>query len=473
MSSSLCAEANLSKEQEEKQTEKLHRILEKPVYGLICRFAVPTIITMMVSALYNFADTYFVSGMSDAATAAVGIVYSLVCLIQAIGYFWGQGSGNYISRKLGSEDVRDAQNMAEAGFYCSLAVGTAIMFLGWIFLTPLCRLLGAPSDILSETKVYCGIILLGTPFVMASLTLNMQFRFQGNAVSSMLGIALGAVLNVFLDPIMIYNMNMGIRGAAWATVISQAVSFLVLLRQSYMSGNIPIRLRIPTVNFEVIHNICAGGMPSLCRQGLNSVSMTVLNTIAKPYGVAAVAAMAVVSKVMSLCVAFATGFGQGFQPVCGMNYGAKRNDRVLQAYRFTVIVGVTSQTLIATICYMLAPQIIALFNTSEGSGVLEYGVTTLRYQCITFPGTAFLIITNMMVQTMGKMFSGTLLAVARTGLFFIPAVLILSHALGFLGIQLAQPCADICSFLCTVFVWLFTRKELRCNNKNKDKGTHL
>lgn len=456
----------------EQQEEKRRVIMAQPVGKLICRMAVPTIVTMMISALYNFTDTYFVSGISDSATAIVGIVYALVCLTQAVGYFWGQGSANYISRKLGSGCTHDAQNMAQTGFLCSLASGLLIMALGLLLLTPLCRILGAPQKILLETCTYCGIILLGSPFVTASLAMNCQYRFQGNATSSMLGISVGAVLNIGLDPLMIHTFGWGIEGAAWATVISQAISFFVLFWQSRHRGNIPLHFRFSKIGWKTLAHICPGGMPSLWRQGLLSVSMAYLNTISKPYGVAAVAAMSVVAKIMSLCIAFATGFGQGFQPVCGMNYGAGNYLRVRRAYRFTLLVAFCLDVVIAASCGIFAPQIIALFSKAADSEVLDYGIAALRYQCVTFPLTSFLLITNMMVQTMGKMFSGTLLAVARNGLFFIPIAALLVHRLGFFGIQLAQPCADICAFLCTIFVWLASCRELKgkCSANCKGRG---
>ena len=446
--------------QQEKQEAMLHEISTGPVHQLICRNAVPTILTMLVTSMYNFADTYFVSGMSDEATAAVGIVYSLVSLTQAIGYFWGQGSANYIARSIGHGDNSDSREMAQTGFIGSLLCGALITILGLLFLSPLCKLLGAPDEILLETETYCAIILTGVPFQMAMLTMNCQFRYQGNALSSMIGITSGAVLNVALDPLLIYGFSWGLAGAAWATVISQVLSFFVLLCQSYTRGNIPLRLKLQRLRPPMLVHILPGGMPSLWRNGLLSVSVAVLNTVSKPYGVSAVAAMSVVSKIMSVCIALPTGFGQGAQPVWGMNYGAGRYDRVLSAYRFALAVGFSMDLVVASVCYFTAPQLIGLFQGSSGSGIMDYGVWALRYQCLTFPLTAFLLITNMMVQSLGKMFAGTFLAVARNGLYFIPIVLILPRLWGVLGVQLSQPAADICAFISTFFIWYWAWQEL-------------
>lgn len=446
------------------QEEKLHRIVEQPVGGLICRLAVPTIITMLISSLYNLVDTYFVSKLSDGAVAAVGIVYSLVCFTQAVGYYFGQGSGNYISRALGSGDSHDAREMAEIGFSYSFLCGTLIAVAGLIFLTPLCRILGAPAEILTETKTYCSIILLGTPFIVSSLTLNCQYRFQGNAFSSMLGICVGAVLNVILDPIFILPWGFGleIAGAAWATVLSQVVGFFVLFFQSKTRGNIPLRIRVPKMTRAHFRHINAGGLPSLFRQGFASVSLAVLNLVAKPFGIGIVAAMSVVSRIMNTAVALPTGLGQGFQPVCGMNYGARQYRRVRKAFRFTVLLALGVCVVCAATGLIFSEQLISVFRgQNSGSEVLTYGVPALCYQCLTYPLLAFLILTNMMVQTMGKAFSGTFLAVARTGLFFIPAVLLLSHFLGRTGILFAQPCSDLLAFVCALAVWIRTDRELR------------
>lgn len=443
--------------------EKRQRMMEQPVGGLICRLAVPTIITMMISSLYNLADTFFVSKLSDGAIAAVGIVYSLVCFTQAVGYYWGQGSGNYISRVLGSGDAHDAREMAELGFSYSFLCGTVIAVLGLVFLKPLCYILGAQDEIIRETETYCGIILLGSPFIMSSLTMNCQYRFQGNATSSMLGICVGAVLNVILDPILILPeaLGLGVKGAALATVLSQVVSFFVLFFQSGTRGNIRIRVRVPAMTREKLRHINAGGLPSLFRQGFASISLAAMHLVAKPFGVGIVAAMSVVSRVMTTAVAVPTGLGQGFQPVCGMNYGAGQYRRVRSAFRFTVLIAMSGCLICSAVGYFFAPQILSAFRGSNSSpDVIAYGVPALRWQCLTYPLLSFLILTNMMVQTMGKAFSGTFLAVARTGLFFIPAMLLLTRLLGRTGILLAQPCSDILAFFCAVGVWMWTDREL-------------
>lgn len=453
--------------QSRKQAKKLEQTLSGNVYRLVAINAVFTIMTMLVSSMYSFADTYFVSGLNDGATAAVGIVFSMVNFSQAMGYFWGQGSANYISRSMGKGNMDDSIRMAQIGFQGALISGSAVTVLGLCFLKPLCRFLGTPEEILPETCRYCAIILLGIPFFMASLVMNCQYRYQGNSANSMIGVCLGAILNIVLDPLMIYTLNMGLGGAALATVLSQAISFGVLLLQSRSSSNIPLFLRPERSNPHLLKQVIPGGIPSLWRNGMMSVSIAVLNTTAKPYGIAAVAAMSVVSRVMSVCVALPTGFGQGAQPVLGMNYGAGNYGRVKSTYRFTLTVAASMNLIVSAVVFGLAPQIVELFHNTGYPAVVQYGVDALRYQCITFPLTAFLLITNMMVQSMGKIFSGTFLAVARNGLFFIPIVTVLSRWLGFFGIQISQPLADVCAFLSTICVWLCVRRELGGKGKTE------
>ena len=286
-----------------------------PVPRLITSLAVPTIISMLVTSFYNMADTYFVGKINTQSTAAVGIVFSVMSIIQAVGFFFGHGSGNYISRKLGAQETESAEKMASTGFFFALFVGAVLAVLGLLFLTPLSLALGSTHTILPYTERYLEIILLGTPFMTASLVLNNQIRFQGNAAYAMVGIVSGAVINVVLDPILIFVCDMGISGAALATVISQICSFILLLCMGRRGGNIRIRYRNFTPTLAFIKEIIGGGTPSLTRQGLASVATILLNVAAGAYGDAAIAGMSIVTRISMFINAFLIGFGQGFQPV--------------------------------------------------------------------------------------------------------------------------------------------------------------
>lgn len=442
------------------QEEKYRRMTTEPVGRLVCEMAVPTIISMLVTAAYNLADTFFVGLMrSNAATGAVGIAFSLMAAIQAIGFFFGQGSGNYISRQLGRHETEDAESMAITAVVLALVTGAVLLVLGQLFLRPLARALGSTDTILPYACDYLRIILLGAPFITASFVLNNQLRFQGSAVYSMVGIVAGAAINVVLDPLLIFTLDMGITGAAVATVIGQLFSFALLLFGCTRGGNLRLHPRKLRLSRHIFREIARGGFPSLCRQGMMALSGICLNLAAGVDGDAAIAAMSVVNRVMTMANSALIGFGQGFQPVCGFNYGAKLYDRVRRGYRFCVRWGTVFLVVAAIVGFILAPQLIALFR--DDPQVVSFGTAAMRWQCVTFPLAAYAMISNMMTQTMGKTLPATLLAAARQGLFFIPAVLLLPLGLGELGVQLAQSAADVLSFLLTVVVMRRVNRALR------------
>ena len=443
----------------ETQEEKYKTMTEKPVSSLICRLAVPTIISMLVTSFYNMADTFFVARIGTSATAAVGVSFALMAIIQAFGFFCGHGSGNYISRKMGQHRFDEAQQMAATGFFTALALGTVIFLLGEILIDPLCRILGATETILPYARQYLRLILIGAPYMTASLVLNNQLRFQGSAFYAMIGIASGAVLNIALDPLFIFVFDMGVSGAALATIISQFVGFVLLLKGTTQGGNLRIRLRNVTFSKYYYSQIITGGMPSLCRQGLGSVATICLNLMAGPYGDAAIAAMSVVGRVMNLAASVVTGFGQGFQPVCGFNYGAFLYDRVKEGFWFCVKVATVILIMLSAAGYLLAPQVIQLFSKNDPQ-VIAIGTQALRWQCLTFPLCGWITICNMMLQTIGKSFRASLLAMSRQGLFFIPAVLLLPALIGIQGVEIAQPIADVCSFVLAIPLQLSVLHEM-------------
>lgn len=441
------------------QEEKYKTMTEKPVSSLICRLAVPTIISMLVTSFYNMADTFFVARIGTSATAAVGVSFALMAIIQAFGFFCGHGSGNFISRKMGQHRFDEAQQMAATGFFTALMLGTVILVLGEIFIDPLCRILGATETILPYARQYLRLILIGAPYMTASLVLNNQLRFQGSAFYAMIGIASGAVLNIALDPLFIFVFDMGVSGAALATIISQLVGFVLLLRGTTQGGNLRIRLRNITFSKYYYSQIINGGMPSLCRQGLGSVATICLNLMAGPYGDAAIAAMSVVGRVMNLAASVVTGFGQGFQPVCGFNYGAFLYDRVKEGFWFCVKVATVILILLSVTGYLFAPQVIQLFSKNDPQ-VIAIGTQALRWQCLTFPLCGWITVCNMMLQTIGKSFRASLLAMSRQGLFFIPAVLLLPALIGIQGVEIAQPIADVCSFILAIPLQLSVLHEM-------------
>ena len=439
------------------QHEKFLRMTTQPVEKLVGQLAAPTIATMLVTAFYNMADTFFVGLLHNtSATGAVGVVFSFMAIIQACGYFFGQGTGNHISRYLGQERPEEAGRLAAIGFFSALIAGGLIMGLGLLFLDPLARGLGSTETILPYARSYLRIILYGAPYMTASLMLNNLLRYQGNAFYSMLGIGFGAVLNVGLDPLFIFGFRMGIAGAAVATVLSQLVSFCLLLFFCTRGDNLRIRVRLFRPRWADYRLIVRCGLPTLCRQGLSSLSTICLNRMAGLYGAdAAIAAMSVATKITSLAYSAVLGFGQGFQPVCGFNFGAGLYSRVKRAYWFCVKVGTVFLLAVSALGFWLAPQLVELF--SDDPAVLRIGVVSLRLQWVSFPLVAWITLSNMLLQNIGKVGRASFLSMARQGIFFIPLVVLLPLALSripgmsaLLGVQLAQPLADVCTFVCAV-----------------------
>lgn len=441
-----------------KQTEKYIQMTHQPVNRLVRRLAVPTIICMMVTSLYNIVDTIFVGQLSTASVAAVGVCYSFMVFVQAFGYFFAQGSGNYIARIMGAHDFSLAEQMAAFGFFLSVGFGGVVSLLSGIFLKPLAFLLGAYPEILQDTLDYLRLITLGAPFFTGSIVLNLQLRFQGNAVRSVVGITSGAIVNVLLDPLLIFGFDLGITGAALATLIGQIISFLVLCIQMECYGVVKIRLRSFVPSRQLLVEVFRGGTPSFFRQSMGSFSAICLNLMARDYGTAVVAAFSAVSRVMNLATAVINGFGQGFQPVCGFNYGAKLYKRVKDAFLFSLRVEFTICVVFSILGLLFAESIIGIIR--DDAAVIQAGAAALRIQCITFPFISLVAITNMTTQVMGRVGSATIQALSRQGLFFIPAVLLLPRLFGFWGIAFSQSASDICATIISILILRSVWREL-------------
>ena len=444
---------------EEQRQQKFDRMTKTPIPRLIGELAVPTIISMLVTSFYNMADTFFVGKINTSATAAVGIVFPLMAMIQAFGFFCGHGSGNYISRQLGAHNFEDASKMSATGFVSAFVLGLGILVVGFLFTDPLLRIMGSTETILPYARSYMRIILIGAPYMTASLVLNNQLRFQGSAFCSMIGITTGAVLNIGLDPLFIFVLDMDVAGAALATIISQFVSFCLLIAGTFRGGNLRLNLRDFSPSLKYYQNIVKGGAPSLFPQGLGSFATVCLNLMAGPYGAAAIAAMSIVTRISQFAASVVIGFGQGFQPVCGFNYGAKLFKRVQEGFWFCVKF-CTSVLLVAAVCgWIFSPNLIGIFLKTDPL-VIEYGSQALRLQALTFPLVGWITIANMMLQTIGKTVKASLLAMSRQFLFFVPVILTLPGFLGILGVQFSQPIADFCSFLLAVPLSISVLREM-------------
>lgn len=449
--------------------EKYKMMTQTPVNKLIPRLAVPTIISMLITSIYNMADTFFVSQLSTSASGAVGVNFSLMAMIQAIGFTLGMGSGNYMSRMLGAKEQDRAQKACSTAVYTAFAFGLILAVLGIANIDKMVRVLGATETIAPYAKDYGRYILIAAPYMTVSFVFNNHLRSQGNAALSMIGITTGGILNVILDPVLIFGFDLGISGAAIATIFSQFVSFVILLTLVVRSQNVLKPLpKYFTLQGWVYKEILSAGMPTLGRQGLASVASVLLNVAASAFGDAAVAAMSIVTRIMMFINSALIGFGQGFQPVCGFNFGAGRYDRVLDAYFFCRRVALVFLLTMGIIMFAVSTPIMHLFRKDDAE-VIRIGALALKMQCCLLPFQSYVIMGNMLAQSIGYSFRATITAISKQGLFFVPAILILPKLFGVTGLQLAQPVADALTFILTYVIIKMVVKELRAMADAGDK----
>ena len=444
----------------ERERKQYVKMTQTSMPRLIIGLGIPTTLSMMVTSLYNLADTAFVSMIgNDAVTAAVSNLLALMSVIQAIGFTYGMGSGAIVSRRLGKRDRVGADTVASSAFFISLLSGLVITVLGFLFLTPILQLLGSRQEqVLFYSKEYARYVLISAPFMCMSFVMNNVLRAEGKAVLSMIGLIVGALINVVLDPLLIFAAGMGVAGAAIATCASQMISFLILLFM-FLSGKTVVRLKLRSVSrkFAVYGDIIATGFPSFCRQILASLCTVFLNNAADLYGgEAAQASFGVVQKVFMLAFSISLGIGQGYQPVLGYNYSAKRFDRVRSAYLFTLGFSTMLMVVFASVCAVLAPQIMRMFSLSDKA--TDIGTLTLRLQCICMPLLPVNFMASVTYQVVGSRAIAALLSVSRQGLFYIPAVLILPGLWQLFGVQCCQALSDLFAFLFAIpFTFLFFR----------------
>ena len=432
-----------------KQTaqEKYQEMTTAPVERLIAKLAVPTIISMLITTIYNMADTFFIGMISTSASGAVGVSFSVMAIIQALGFFFGQGSGAGVSQALGCQDTKRANELASTGVFSALICGALVGVLGLVFLEPLVYFLGATETIYPYCAAYLRWILIGAPWMCASFVLNNLLRFEGSAFRAMVGLTTGGVLNMLLDPLFIFTFDMGIAGAAVATILSQAISFGILFYQIKRHSAVTISLRHFRPGVKMYAAITRSGLPSLLRQSIASVGTICLNTAARPFGDAAISAMAIIGRITMFSNSAMLGFGQGFQPVCGFNYGAKLYDRVRKGYFFLIKASVLGLLAFAAVEFVFAEQFVGIFR--DDPAVIAIGAAALRFQCLTLVLNSFIISSNMLLQTTGQMVSASILGVARQA-FLIPCLWIFTGLFELTGLQIAQPIADVLTFLIAI-----------------------
>ena len=442
----------------EKRTQMM---LEAPVSRVIPRLAIPTIISMLITAIYNMADTFFVSQIGTSASGAVGVIFSAMAIIQAVSFMMGMGTGTNVSQALGAGDEERARRYAAVGFFTAFGTGVVIAVLGIANIDPLVRFLGATETIAPYAKDYATYIFYAAPFMMCSFVMNNLLRFEGLAMYGMVGITTGGILNMLLDPIFIFGFGLGTSGAAIATAISQFISFSILL---FMCNTKPDAIRIDVRNFKptakMYGKIVYIGFPSLGRQGIASISTILLNTAAGVYGDAAIAAMSIVTRFIMFINSSIIGLGQGFQPVCGFSYGAGKYSRVREAFWFCVKVSTVLLIVLAGGSLLLSEHIVTVFRRDDAE-VIRIGTTALRLQLSTLPLWGLIVMSNMLTQSIGFGGRATLLSIARQGIFLIPALLTLPGAFGLLGIQIAQPISDVCTLVLTIAIISNVLKQLK------------
>ncbi len=420
-----------------------------PVSKLILRLGLPTTISMLVTNLYNMADTWFVSSLGLSATGAVGVVFGLMAIIQAFGFTFGHGAGSNISRLLGARNTELARKFSSTAFYLSLAAGGLITVFGLLFLTPLCKLLGSSISILPYAKTYAVFILLSAPAMASSCVMNNILRYEGRASEAMVGLVSGSVLNIGGDALFIFVLHMDIAGAGLSTMLSQYVSFAILL-WFFVRGKAQTSLapRYFTRSASLIWDMVKTGFPSMIRQGLTSVSTMVLNWQAMVYGDAAIAAMGVISRIFNFLYSVALGIGQGFQPVSSFNYGAKKYGRVRKALLFTLAFGTLTMLCFTVGGLLLGDPLVALFL--DDPQALEIARYVLRLQCFTMLTVPVCICGNMLFQSIGLAGRASFLACLRSGMVFIPTLLLLAQLFHLRGIEWAQSVTDLLSMLTTL-----------------------
>ena len=448
---------------------QFRRMTETPIPQLVLSLAAPTILSMLITSIYNLADTFFVGQISTSASGAVGVVSSLMAIIQALGFMLGHGAGTIISRSLGSRDTTAATRFASTSFFTALVFGVVLAVAGLGTLPHFMMLLGSTETILPHACAYARPILIAAPLMISSLVMNNILRYEGKASFAMIGLVTGGLLNIALDPLFIFGLGMGTAGAGLATALSQTISFCILLSM-FLRGKTVSQFRITAVTREArdFGRILLGGAPSFGRQGLNSIGGMLLNLAARGYGDAAVAGMSIVSRIFMFIISVAIGVGQGLQPVASFNYGARKYRRVRQAAIFTIKAAFCMLVVLVGLCWVNGDVLIRLFR--DDPAVTAVALPAFHYQCLAMLLHPIIVVANMTFQSVGASGRATFLACCRQGVFFIPLILILPRTHGLFGVEICQPIADVLTFLVSLpFLLAFLQQLGRMDDAEQSK----
>ena len=453
----------------DRSAEQFRKMTETPIPKLILSLAAPTILSMLITSIYNLADTFFVGQISTSASGAVGIVSSLMAILQALGFMLGHGAGTIISRSLGSRDTTAATRFASTSFFTALVFGVVLAVAGLGTLPDFMMLLGSTETILPHACAYARYILLAAPIMMSSLVMNNILRYEGKASFAMIGLVTGGVLNIALDPLFMFVFGLGTAGAGIATALSQSISFCILLSM-FLRGKTVSQFRLSAVTREArdFGRILLGGAPSFGRQGLNSIGGMLLNLAARGYGDAAVAGMSIVSRIFMFIISVAIGVGQGLQPVASFNYGARKYRRVRQAAIFTIEAAFCMLVVLVGLCWVNGDALIRLFR--DDPAVTAVALPAFHYQCLAMLLHPIIVVANMTFQSVGASGRATFLACCRQGVFFIPLILILPRTHGLFGVEICQPIADVLTFLVSLpFLIAFLQQLGRMDDAEQSK----
>ena len=448
---------------------QFRRMTETPIPQLVLSLAAPTILSMLITSIYNLADTFFVGQISTSASGAVGVVSSLMAIIQALGFMLGHGAGTIISRSLGSRDTTAATRFASTSFFTALVFGVVLAVAGLGTLPHFMMLLGSTETILPHACAYARPILIAAPLMISSLVMNNILRYEGKASFAMIGLVTGGVLNIALDPLFMFVFGLGTAGAGIATALSQSISFCILLSM-FLRGKAVSQFRLSAVTREArdFGRILLGGAPSFGRQGLNSIGGMLLNLAARSYGDAAVAGMSIVSRIFMFIISVAIGVGQGLQPVASFNYGARKYRRVRQAAIFTIEAAFCMLVVLVGLCWVNGDALIRLFR--DDPAVTAVALPAFHYQCLAMLLQPIIVVANMTFQSVGASGRATFLACCRQGVFFIPLILILPRTHGLFGVEICQPIADVLTFLVSLpFLIAFLQQLGRMDDAEQSK----
>ena len=448
---------------------QFRRMTETPIPQLVLSLAAPTILSMLITSIYNLADTFFVGQISTSASGAVGVVSSLMAIIQALGFMLGHGAGTIISRSLGSRDTTAATRFASTSFFTALVFGVVLAVAGLGTLPHFMMLLGSTETILPHACAYARPILIAAPLMISSLVMNNILRYEGKASFAMIGLVTGGVLNIALDPLFMFVFGLGTAGAGIATALSQSISFCILLSM-FLRGKTVSQFRLSAVTREArdFGRILLGGAPSFGRQGLNSIGGMLLNLAARSYGDAAVAGMSIVSRIFLFIISVAIGVGQGLQPVASFNYGARKYRRVRQAAIFTIEAAFCMLVVLVGLCWVNGDALIRLFR--DDPAVTAVALPAFHYQCLAMLLHPIIVVANMTFQSVGASGRATFMACCRQGVFFIPLILILPRTHGLFGVEICQPIADVLTFLVSLpFLIAFLQQLGRMDDAEQSK----